>query len=138
MPTRKKQPRRTASKKRNAASPFSREFKSFACGLVCLVLIVIGLSLQGGCSSTGDDASQPDRPDAPTRYEGLRNVKTNPALTESLLDHYSTMKVSFNADAHQPNWVAWELTADRVGGSVPRAENFLNDPRVYGCPYTSD
>ncbi len=137
MPARKKQPRRTASKKKTA-SPFSREFKSFVGGLVCLLLIVVGLATQGGCSSTNDDASQPDQPDAPTRYDGLRNVKTNPKLAEALLDHYSAMKVSFNADARQPNWVAWELTAEHVGGSIPRAENFLNDPRVYGCPYTSD
>ena len=35
------------------------------------------------------------------------------------------MLVSFNKDAHVPNWVAWELTADEVAGTVPRAKDFL-------------
>lgn len=71
-------------------------------------------------------------------HEGdLTAVVTNPGLEEIMIE-YDGMTVSFNPELHIPNWVAWELTADEVGGDVSRAERFLVDPDVIGCPNPSD
>ena len=54
------------------------------------------------------------------------------------LIHYHGMDVSFNPDAHIPNWVAWELNSSRVNGSEPRNDNFEADTKVGGCPTPGD
>lgn len=140
MATRRSGSARNTRRKKTTgtASPLSREFKSFAAGIVCIVLVILGMTAQGGCSSTSDEPESSSESGGTERYEGLRDVITNPSLAESVFSHYSAMRISFNSDARQPNWVAWELTAQRTNGSVPRADNFLNDPRVYGCPFTTD
>lgn len=69
--------------------------------------------------------------------EQLQQVVTNPALEEEII-HYKGMTVSFNKRLHIPNWVAWELTADEVGGETPREEFFYCDERVEGCPDSWD
>lgn len=67
----------------------------------------------------------------------LTYVKTAPGLNERIIN-YKGMTVSFNADLHIPNWVAWELTADEAAGSEPRSNNFYNDPDIAGCAYPED
>lgn len=69
--------------------------------------------------------------------EQLQQVVTNPALEEEIV-HYKGMTVSFNKRLHIPNWVAWELTADEVGGDTPREEFFYCDESVEGCPDSWD
>lgn len=70
-------------------------------------------------------------------------------LTGSLLDvktdnipekriSYEGMEVSFNPEAHIPNWVAWELTADETLGTEPRYDRFMPDKSVRGSAYSSD
>lgn len=75
--------------------------------------------------------------DVDVTAEQLCEVTTNSSLPQQLVD-YPGMRVSFNASMHQPNWVAWELTADEVNGKVPREENFYCDENVKGCPETYD
>lgn len=91
------------------------------------LLCVFGRSI-AGCS--GDD--NPDRTVAPEHIAGLEKVVTATGLPEQLIN-YEGMVVSFNKDAHVPNWVAWELTADEVAGTVPRAKDFFADKSVTGC-----
>lgn len=67
-----------------------------------------------------------------SHIDGLDRVVTAQGLPEQIVD-YEGMRVSFNKDAHVPNWVAWELTADEVEGTVPRARDFMADPAVEGC-----
>lgn len=65
--------------------------------------------------------------------KSLEMVVTPASLTGQIVE-YDGMTVSFNADRHIPNWVAWELTADETRGTVPRAKGFVVDPDVAGCP----
>lgn len=51
---------------------------------------------------------------------------------------YKGMTLSFNSKMHVPNWVAWELTAEETSGNVERADNFVCDENVAGCPDTWD
>jgi len=67
----------------------------------------------------------------------LRHVATAPGLDEELVE-YTGMLVSFNPERHIPNWVSWELTADKVQGDEPRGNGFASDPAVDGCATPAD
>lgn len=76
--------------------------------------------------------------DSPVCVEGnLLNVATNQALCPEQLANYPGMTISFNTSAHQPNWVAWELTRSEADGNIPRENKFYCDESVKGCadPY---
>lgn len=62
----------------------------------------------------------------------LMAVETNPSLEEVMVK-YKGMTISFNSSMHVPNWVAWEITADKVDGDEPRTNKFICDERVRGC-----
>lgn len=68
----------------------------------------------------------------------LLDVKWTGAPYPEQRVHYSGMEVSFNPEAHIPNWVAWELTADETAGSQPRHNRFEADPAVRGCATPDD
>ncbi len=51
---------------------------------------------------------------------------------------YTGMDISFNPKLHIPNFVAWELTADEVDGTVSRGNKFFCDESVPGCPDSWD
>ena len=86
-----------------------------------------------------------DRPSAlPDDNESVRipaqelmKVVTNPALDSKLLN-YKAMDISFNPRMHEPNWVAWELTADETNGDIKRSSQFYSDDSVEGCAETYD
>ena len=99
----------------------------FAFALLCVFCRSIA-----GCS--GDN---PEPSAAPEHIAGLEKVITAAGLPEQIVG-YEGMLVSFNKDAHVPNWVAWELTADEVAGTVPRAKDFLVDNSVEGCALPKD
>ncbi|RLT76508.1 DNA/RNA non-specific endonuclease [bacterium J10(2018)] len=99
----------------------------FAFALLCVFCRSIA-----GCS--GDN---PEQSAAPEHIAGLEKVITAAGLPEQIVG-YEGMLVSFNKDAHVPNWVAWELTADEVAGTVPRAKDFLVDNSVEGCALPKD
>lgn len=50
-------------------------------------------------------------------------------VPERIIEHMG-YTLSFNREHNEPNWVAWELTADEAEGDVPRADDFLPDPQV--------
>ncbi len=62
----------------------------------------------------------------------------NDAEMPSQLIHYTGMDVSFNPEAHVPNWVAWELTRDETDGEEPRHNRFETDSDVRGCATVDD
>lgn len=51
---------------------------------------------------------------------------------------YTGFTVNFNKDRHVPNYVAWELTAEKAAGTLPRGNKFASDPRVRGCSQLED
>lgn len=77
----------------------------------------------------GDDNTR--QPSDPTAAEALE-IPTAPAgLAEELIAH-SGFTLSYNYRHRIPNWVAWNLTAEEVEGTVPRAGGFKTDPSVRG------
>ncbi len=69
--------------------------------------------------------------------EQLMAVVAPDALCQELVE-YTGFNVSFNADLHIPNYVAYELTRSEVQGEEPRSDKFLCDETVKGCPTTTD
>lgn len=50
------------------------------------------------------------------------------------LIHHVGYSVSYNADWHLPNWVAWCLTDEETYGDEDRSNHFTPDPLVEGDP----
>lgn len=67
----------------------------------------------------------------------LTYVITNPQLQQREID-YPGMTISFNRSMHEPNWVAWELTADETTGTIAREKSFYCDESIEGCAETYD
>ncbi|MGN0237570.1 MAG: DNA/RNA non-specific endonuclease [Lepagella sp.] len=67
----------------------------------------------------------------------LLRVVTPTSLPSQEKD-YRGFRLSFNADNHTPNWVAWELLRNETDGVVARAKKFWQDEDVKGCPATGD
>ena len=51
---------------------------------------------------------------------------------------YTGFTVSFNPSQHQPNYVVWELTAEKANGDEPRVSKFRADDNVLGCATLDD
>ena len=58
-------------------------------------------------------------------------------VPEIIVEH-TGYTVSFNSERNIPNWVAYELTKEEVGGDEPRSQHFLPDPEIRNCPTTDD
>lgn len=63
---------------------------------------------------------------------------TIPADIPSQPVAYPGFELSFNAKAHQPNFVAWELTAEESEASGRRESKFAPDDNVDGCATLND
>ena len=61
-----------------------------------------------------------------------------PDDTPEQIKHYTGFTVSFNAECHVPNYVAWELTADKARGRLRRKSDFRADPDIDGCATLED
>lgn len=48
---------------------------------------------------------------------------------ERIVEH-TGFTLSFNREHNNPNWAAWELTADEAKGTLPRANDFEPDPKL--------
>lgn len=72
-----------------------------------------------------------------TGSEELMRVGVPQGVKQQMVD-YTGFTVSFNADAHQPNYVAWELTADKLDGQAQRESKFNTDEAVDGCATIAD
>lgn len=48
---------------------------------------------------------------------------------ERIVEH-TGFTVSFNREHNNPNWVAWELTAEEAEGNLPRVNDFEPDPKL--------
>ena len=67
----------------------------------------------------------------------LLNVEL-PDETPEIKLAYNGFDVSFNPSHHQPNYSAWELTAEKANGQLPRKSKFAPDNDVYGCATLED
>ena len=76
-------------------------------------------------------------PTTPTAAE-LEEVVIPEDVTNQMVDYHG-FTVGFNADAHNPNYVVWTLTAEHTDGPYNRDDvDFQEDPRVKGCAKLSD
>lgn len=127
MPANK--PRRKAghSAKRRPASDSKSRIWAVITGVGIVLLIAFYISQ---AQENDHTISLPDG-------NSLLTVKTNPAMPEQLV-RYTGMDVSFNAETHEPNWVAWELLGSETSGETSRHSTFQTDPDVPGCARTED
>lgn len=88
---------------------------------------------------TSDAPSGGSQQDGSVSLDDLTWVRIPESLTSELIE-YPGFTVSFNADTHQPNYVAWELTGEEVGSqrTSRRAASFAPDPVVAGCASLDD
>lgn len=106
---------------------------------LCLVgvAIVVACCIVKACDALMP-ALAPDEPAPITDTSHLMEVKTRPGVPEQIKE-YTGFTVSFNSKTHLPNWVAWELTADKTSGTAERkGKRFFKDPEIEGCPAHSD
>ncbi|MDE6535948.1 MAG: DNA/RNA non-specific endonuclease [Muribaculaceae bacterium] len=106
---------------------------------LCLtgVTIVLACCVVKACNALMPKIA-PETPAIITETDGLLEVKTAPGVTEQIKE-YTGFTVSFNADTHLPNWVSWELTADKTSGPAERkGKRFFKDYDIKGCPAHRD
>ena len=94
--------------------------------ITCLMTICGTLLAAQACGSSHRDKKGSDKKKA-----GLEIPVYTTPRAEQRIEHLG-YTVSYNPDWRLPNWVAYELTADEVLGTYPRAQNFEIDPEVTG------
>ena len=80
---------------------------------------------------------QADSRSCDTEATRLMEVVLPAGMTEQTVD-YTGFRVSYNADAHQPNYVVWELTESETDGEERRDVKFDVDPAVRGSAELAD
>ncbi len=112
-----------------------RRKKSNPLGWIIPCLVTIGISIfytHGGCTPPyGANATTHGK------WGNLEKVITYENIPEQIVN-YEGMTISFNPEAHIPNWVAWELTGTETLGDEQRSDKFQRDSNVKGCPSTED
>lgn len=115
---------------------------------LCLVVVgVFGLLASGnsGCASNNaGDGDEKTGKGARGNLSADRNMSLDllevgmPSQVRSQMKDYEGFTVSFNADNHTPNFVAWELLAAETDGQVSRSGSFWKDEEIEGCPDADD
>ena len=122
---------------RRKHSPTSINFVPLRIVVILIVLVALGVGSMCG-SGNKEQAPAEEQQTVAERQQPAQPVQTAgkielPAalqdVPEQIIEHTGFV-VSFNKELGQPNWVAWELTAEEAEGAVPRADDFLPDPQV--------
>lgn len=98
--------------------------------IVC-VAVLAGIAWMRACNRPASHSVPLDNIDSLMLVRMPGHIPSQPVS-------YEGMTLSFNAETHTPNWVAWELTRDETYGSEPRYNKFLSDPDVEGCATPRD
>ncbi|MBQ2123829.1 MAG: DNA/RNA non-specific endonuclease [Bacteroidaceae bacterium] len=83
-------------------------------------------SAKGKSASTTESSAQAAPASAGRKLELPGRMKRTP---ERIVEH-TGFTLSFNREHNNPNWVAWELTAQEVSGSLQRNDDFDPDPEL--------
>lgn len=67
----------------------------------------------------------------------LMQVHMDAAVPQQIIE-YNGFTVNFNREHHVPNYVVWELTAQKAVGNEKRSNRFAADPNVKGCATLAD
>ncbi|MDE6324325.1 MAG: DNA/RNA non-specific endonuclease, partial [Paramuribaculum sp.] len=106
-----------------------RSSRRLTATILTIAAIIGAWQLPANCRPATADRN----PSASSLYGNLLEVRTNPDCKSEFIKQYPGMDVSFNAEWHQPNWVAWELTRQETNGTVRRENKFYCDETVPGC-----
>lgn len=130
--------RRKQSGKPKEASPATK----LIFGIILCAIFVGAWQLWADTGKDNADATSQQSTSTPDATSvdiaGLMKVKTNPQQMPEQLVTYPGMDISYNPTAHEPNWVAWELTDTETSGTEARSNKFYSDPDVEGCAETYD
>lgn len=122
---------------RRKSKPTSINFVPLRVAVILIVIVALGVGSMCGSGNKEQAPAEEQQPVA-ERQHTAQSVQTagkieQPAalqgVPEQIIEHTGFV-VSFNKELGQPNWVAWELTAEEAEGEVPRADDFLPDPQV--------
>lgn len=124
----KKQYRKSNNRKKKKGTQMSSRAL-----LVILILVACASLIRSIRSENREEGGNISYP----QYGNLLEVKTSERVPE-VKKEYTGMDISFNPNAHIPNWVAWELTAEETQGTEKRKASFRPDYDVEGCPTLDD
>ena len=113
----------------------SRKKRSRSILYIFIVVIAAAVLLWGKATPGGSVLTSMPR----TAIDSLMIVKVPESIPQQMM-HYRGFDVCFNADAHQPNYAVWELTASeaRANEVSRKGFNFQPDPAVQGCAQLDD
>ena len=122
---------------RRKHSPTSINFVPLRIVVILVVLVALGVGSMCGSGNKEQAAGEEQMPATETQ-QAAQSAQTagkieQPAALQSVPEQiiaHTGFVLSFNKELGQPNWVAWELTAEEAEGTVPRADDFLPDPQV--------
>ncbi len=119
--------------RRRAQRPRSISQTTRAAVLYAVILIAIFTSVVAWCDQNRNNDFEPVN----SPLDSLMIVELPDGQAAQDI-RYLGFKVSFNSTHHQPNYVAWELTPEKVNGDEPRRSNFAADENVEGCATLQD
>jgi len=127
-------PRTAPKRRKNRRHGSFLESKTLRTIIYVAVFITATIALWDSCRTT---VSAGER--LTDSIDSLQYVVIPDDIQAELIN-YPGFNVSFNASARQPNWVAWELTADEAASTYTdrKSSDFAPDPDVKGCPELSD
>lgn len=100
-------------------------------------LLVVVIALIVGClTKKNENHSTTAEPTGELSIE-LAIPKLDKAIVSQVIEH-TGYTVSYNRKRRNPNWVAYELTAEEVDGKEPRKGDFIPDPDLKGAQATDE
>lgn len=118
---------RRAAREKSGKTP-----RIYIVGVAALLLVFGAVVALAQCGTSGEI----ERVAMPSQAALQRVVI--PTGTPEVLKDYTGFTVSFNPEHHQPNYVVWELTAQKAEGTLARNSKFRPDPSVAGCATLDD
>lgn len=100
--------------------------KTLFLSFICLIVACGTLLAAQSCGSSQRDKKKKD-----AKQNALEIPVFTQTRAEQRIEH-TGYTVSYNPEWRIPNWVAYELTAEEVLGTVSRAQHFEIDPAVKG------
>lgn len=100
-------------------------------------LLIVVIALIVGClTKKNENHSTTAEPAGELSIE-LAIPKLDKAIVSQVIEH-TGYTVSYNRKRRNPNWVAYELTAEEVDGKEPRNGDFIPDPDLKGAQATDE
>lgn len=100
-------------------------------------LLVVVIALIASClTKKNENHSTTAEPTGELSIE-LAIPKLDKAIVSQVIEH-TGYTVSYNRKRRNPNWVAYELTAEEVDGKEPRNGDFIPDPDLKGAQATDE